>query len=435
MSDDLSYKIHYSDDSKTPIAIAPNTRNYDTPLVLFGRGATDWGVDFNTNLVRMLENFCNDYLPGYAGQVLEGQLWYDSYNKQLNLCTKSTKDDELNRTVATLEWTPLTNIPSPDLIGIVTNSSLEIALADYIPLTGNAISMTGSLLVSSVDEISDPLAVATKKYVDTLVCACANSSGTLLDSYVSISGAETSTTITLVDNTAKTNYAASKKYVDIKRKLYQASIPDLIITNATQFITGTSTQHTAEYNVFYINYNGYIIVPGSTVPGEIVCECTLPFSLAPGYCVTLSSSVSNGNDVSGTTNTGSAGDAYIGGTSTLTTFNIICNAKLSDMIVYLSVNGIKGTANNPIVGNLYFNGNAVVGQTLTAAFNGVSDTDGLSQAPTYQWYRGSTAIPSATANTYLVVQADVGAHIGCTATYVDNGGHIETLSATIGPVT
>lgn len=434
MSDDLSYKIHYSDDSKTPIAIAPNTRNYDTPLVLFGRGATDWGIDFNTNLVRMLENFCNDYLPGYAGQVLEGQLWYDSYNKQLNLCTKSTKDDELNRTAATLEWTPLTNIPSPELFGIVTNSSLDLALADYIPLTGNAIVMTGSLLVSSVDEMSDPLSVATKKYVDTLVCACANSSDTLLDSYVSVSGAETSTTITLVDNTAKTNYAASKKYVDLKRKITNSSALDLTVTNATSFITGLEMSSTSELSVKYVSYSGYIIIPGTTTAGNITCECTLPYTLATGYCVTVSSSVSNGNDVAGTTNTGSAGDAYVELTST-TMFKIKCTAKTSDMTVYVSVNGIKGTANNPIVGNLFFDGNAEVGQTLTAAFNGVSDTDGLSQAPTYQWYRGTTAIPSATANTYLVVQADVGAYIGCTATYVDNGGHIETLSATIGPVT
>lgn len=342
MSDDLSYKIHYSDDSKTPIAIAPNARNYDTPLVLFGRGTTDWGIDFNTNLVRLLENFCNDYLPGYAGQVLEGQLWYDSYNKQLNLCTKSTKDDELNRTAATLEWTPLTNIPSPELFGIVTNSSLEIALADYIPLTGNAISMTGSLLVSSVDEMSDPLSVATKKYVDTLVCACANSGDTLLDTYVSVSGAETTTTITLVDNTAKTSYAASKKYVDLKRKITELSAPDLTVTNATSFLTGIQTNSTSELNVTYVRYTGYIIIPGTTTTGDITCECTLPYTLASDYFVTVSSSVSNGNDVAGTTNTGSAGDAYVELTST-TMFKIKCTAKTSDMTVYVSVNGIKDT--------------------------------------------------------------------------------------------
>jgi hypothetical protein len=345
MSVDLNYTISFSDTSKEPIVIAPGTRNYNTPLVLFGRSTTDWGVDFNTNLIRLLENFCNDYLPGYAGQVLEGQLWYNSSTKQLNLCTKSTTeyiDSDGVATAAALEWTPLTNIASPDLFGIVTDSSLTIALADYIPLTGNSIEMTGSLLVDSIETYSDPLVVATKKYVDTLVCACDNNNSTLLDHYVTVSGSETSTTITLIDDTSNISSAATKKYVDIKRKLYQASIADLIVTNATPFIIGTTIQHTAENNIFYVNYSGYIIIPGSTIPGEVVCECTFPVSMASNYFVTVSSNISNGADVPGTTNTGVAGDAYVELTST-TMFKIKCTARLDDIIVYVSVNGIRGT--------------------------------------------------------------------------------------------
>lgn len=342
MSVDLSYTINFTDASKDPITILPNTRNYSTPLVLFGRNTPDWGYDFNLNIVRLLENFCNDYLPGYAGQVLEGQLWYNSETKQLNLCTKSTKDQLVDGVMvpASLEWTPLTNVPSPELTGIVTTSSLEKSLADYILLDGNDNQMTGPLLVSTIETFSDPLSVATKKYVDSIVCACNTSNETLLDNYVSIAGAETNTNITLVDDTSNLSYAAPKKYVDLKRKLFQSQSPDLKITNASQFITGTSTQHAAENGVVYINYSGYIVIPGSTTTGEIVCECTLPFALQPDYFVTVSSIIANGKDTPGTTNTGTAGDAYVELTDT-SLFKIKCTARTDDVTVYLSVNGIK----------------------------------------------------------------------------------------------
>jgi hypothetical protein len=200
--------------------------------------------------------------------------------------------------------------------------------------------MTGSLLVETLEVFSNPLAVATKKYVDSLVCACSGESEALLDNYVSVSGAETNTNITLIDNTANTSYAVQKKYVDLKRKLTRVGAPNLDITNASQFISGVQMTSASEANVTYVNYNGYIVIPGTTTTGNIVCDCTLPFALESDYYVTVASTVTNGKDKPGTTDTGTAGDAYVEVISA-TLFKIKCVAKTYDMTVYVSVNGIK----------------------------------------------------------------------------------------------
>ena len=77
----------------------------------------------------------------------------------------------------------------------------------------------------------------------------------------------------------------------------------------------------------------------------------------------------------------------------------------------------------------------VVGETLTADPSGIDDPDGLT-SPTYtwQWIRVAsdtteTRISGATAATYTVVAADVGATLKVEATFTDDGGTEETLES------
>ena len=63
-------------------------------------------------------------------------------------------------------------------------------------------------------------------------------------------------------------------------------------------------------------------------------------------------------------------------------------------------------------------------QTLTADTSGISDVDGLG-AFSYQWYRDGVAIAGATASTYTLDDADVGATITVAASYTDGQGTAE----------
>ena len=76
----------------------------------------------------------------------------------------------------------------------------------------------------------------------------------------------------------------------------------------------------------------------------------------------------------------------------------------------------------------------VVGEMLTADPSGIADADGLtSRTFTWQWVRVSggteTPIDGATAVTYTVVAADVGATLKVKATFTDDGGIEETVES------
>lgn len=328
-----AYSINFSDTSKEPIIIDNQTVNNDTTLTLFGRDSESWGQLLNNNLIKILENFCNDYVPGYTNQVLEGQLWYDSGNKQLKLCTDST----------TLEWTPLSHIPSPELTGIVTSSSLNLTLADYIPLNGNLLPMTGPLLVLTLGDYSSKLSVATKKYVDSIVCKCATADDNWATNYLSDDGGIISTKLILSDNTSDTRFAAPVKYITSKNDI-KVDYPDVItIVNSngtvTDDITGQFTSWTSNNAGFY-KYYGTISIPSTTTLTPHIVTCTLPYDFGTDYNVVVTGTVLNNLDVSGTTNTGAACDVYVDIVSG-TEFQIKCTASTFAQLIYVNFYGHK----------------------------------------------------------------------------------------------
>ncbi len=76
-------------------------------------------------------------------------------------------------------------------------------------------------------------------------------------------------------------------------------------------------------------------------------------------------------------------------------------------------------------------GTATEGQTLTTS-NGTWANTPTGYA--YQWKRNGTNIASATANTYLLVSADVGATITCEVTATNTGGSNSAISNGVGPI-
>jgi VCBS repeat-containing protein len=67
-------------------------------------------------------------------------------------------------------------------------------------------------------------------------------------------------------------------------------------------------------------------------------------------------------------------------------------------------------------------------QTLTADTSDISDADGLG-AFSYQWLRNGSAITGATANTYILGDADVGAQISVRVSYTDGHGTNESVTS------
>ena len=53
-----------------------------TDLSLFGKGYAGFGEKLNENFVKLLENFNNTSAPA---NKIQGQLWFDQTNKQLNV--------------------------------------------------------------------------------------------------------------------------------------------------------------------------------------------------------------------------------------------------------------------------------------------------------------------------------------------------------------
>jgi uncharacterized delta-60 repeat protein len=88
--------------------------------------------------------------------------------------------------------------------------------------------------------------------------------------------------------------------------------------------------------------------------------------------------------------------------------------------------------NDAPTGGVTITGTATQGQTITV-INTLADADGIptsgSGAITYQWKAGGTAISGATANTYILTQAEVGKAISVTASYVDLFGQPESVSS------
>ncbi len=72
----MPYTINFTDvTNKGSITVEDNDINVTTSLSLVGRNTTSYGVEFNQNFLKLLENFANSSAPT---NPVEGQLWYDT---------------------------------------------------------------------------------------------------------------------------------------------------------------------------------------------------------------------------------------------------------------------------------------------------------------------------------------------------------------------
>ncbi len=90
--------------------------------------------------------------------------------------------------------------------------------------------------------------------------------------------------------------------------------------------------------------------------------------------------------------------------------------------------GATANANDVPTGSVTIAGTATEDETLTAS-NTLADVDGLGTIG-YQWQRNGTDISGATAATYVLGDADVGASIRVVASYPDGHGTPESIPST-----
>ncbi|HUR89407.1 MAG TPA: NF038122 family metalloprotease [Ramlibacter sp.] len=137
----------------------------------------------------------------------------------------------------------------------------------------------------------------------------------------------------------------------------------------------------------------------------------------------------DGNDIAGATGTTLLlGDAQVGKVITVA-------AKYTDGFATHESVASNGTSavlsgvNTPPTGGVTISGTPTQGQTLTAN-NTLADADGLGTL-TYQWKADGNDIGTASSNnTLLLGQGQVGKVITVVASYMDGGGHPETVGST-----
>lgn len=79
----MPYIVTFTEkDQKVPITVYDNTSNTDTSITLPGRNVTGYGQIIAENFIRLLENFAG---PNKPANPVEGQLWYNTTNEQLQI--------------------------------------------------------------------------------------------------------------------------------------------------------------------------------------------------------------------------------------------------------------------------------------------------------------------------------------------------------------
>jgi len=117
-----------------------------TDLALFGKGYAGFGEKLNENFVKVLENFNNTTAPV---NKLQGQLWFDQTNKQINVYTGAKWKPVGSTTNST---TSPTNAVQGDLWFDTSNNQLYVYTGSVWTLVGPT-SIAGSGVTQVVTEV------------------------------------------------------------------------------------------------------------------------------------------------------------------------------------------------------------------------------------------------------------------------------------------
>jgi hypothetical protein len=127
----MAYTIKNTDGTTLLLLSDGKIDSNSTSLTLVGKNYLSYGEIWNNNLIKLLGNFSNFTSPS---SPLNGQLWYDSLNKKLNLYDETDGWEPLNG--AQISNSEPATMSSGDLWWDSFNNQLYIKLDSGISLVG-----------------------------------------------------------------------------------------------------------------------------------------------------------------------------------------------------------------------------------------------------------------------------------------------------------
>ncbi|MFK8014017.1 MAG: chondroitinase-B domain-containing protein [Gammaproteobacteria bacterium] len=232
--------------------------------------------------------------------------------------------------------------------------------------------------------------------------------------------------------------------------VYQWASAGVAIAGANAMVyspTASDVGNMLSVTAMYMDDDGFMemVTSAATVAVPAVTTDTVGIATIAGLAQvgeTLTAMLSDANGVTTSTPTyqWSANGAAIAG-ATAATYSPVdadVGATITVTIDYTDDQGFAGSVTSAptaaveaaptnTVGAVTITGTAQVAETLTAA---VTDANGTTTSTiTYQWAADGVAIGGATATTYELTAAEIGAIITVTADYTDDDGFVESLTS------
>ena len=274
-------------------------------LVLIGRNVSTYGERQNENFVKLLENFSGTAAPS-TGNLLSGQLWYNSANSQINLRTANTWQGlaTYNRSASQ----PSVDLANGDMWYDTTTGQIKVT-------DGTNFRLVGPMAPASMGNTQ----IIAETFVDTgtvshyvLSCYISNNRVAVIsnDSQYSTSAYTGFATVNpgINLNTSLTNavFAGTASNADLLDSINSSVF---MRTNADNTITGNITSSaniTANVVTANLSGNGSAIssVTGGNVVGAVASAtvATTANALTTARTITLAGNLSGNTSFDGTSN-------------------------------------------------------------------------------------------------------------------------------------
>jgi len=161
----MPYELSFSDSSNTSTVIVPDMppgiNTVDTSLKLVGRGYPNYGEAYAENFLHLLENFSGPIPPE---NPIEGQLWYDTSNKNRKVLRV------MDGTASAVRWplvtgiyqqatdpklSPISGLKNGDLWVDTSNNALKLYYSNSWTLVGPSSSSGSDQTGLTIDTVAD----------------------------------------------------------------------------------------------------------------------------------------------------------------------------------------------------------------------------------------------------------------------------------------
>ena len=165
-------------------------------LTLIGRNVSTYGERQNENIIKLLENFSNSTAP--SGNLLSGQLWYNSANSQIQLRTANTWQGLATYNKSSSQ--PSLDVQSGDMWYNTTTGQISVK-------SGSSFRLVGPVATTSQGQTQ----LVAETFVDT-----GSASHTVLSFYIDSDGDGTGDRVAVISNDSQYNTTAYPGFCTVK---------------------------------------------------------------------------------------------------------------------------------------------------------------------------------------------------------------------------